>query len=510
MNDPGNNVPSHWETVRLSDIAEVRLGRQRSPKRAFGDNMRPYMRAANVTWDGISLHDVKEMDFTPREFETYALRPGDLLLSEASGSASEVGKPALWRDEVEDCCFQNTLIRVRADQTLVPFLHLHFTKDARTGAFASASRGVGIHHLGAKALSNWQVTIPPLHEQHRIVEAVESYLSRLDDAVATLERVQVNLRRYRASVLKAAVEGRLVPTEAELARAEGRDYEPASVLLDRTLAVRKVKHEEAQARGKRKKKYKPPVEPDTGDLSTLPEGWAAARLDAIADVQLGQQRHPKYARSGTKIPYIRAANITWNGLDLTDVSSMNFPDRGRYSLEYGDVLLSEASGSPMEAGKPAIWKDEIPGACFQKTVLRIRLDDKNLVLPEFLQLRFLDDCWSGRFAKMAPGVGIVHLTAVRTSAWPIQLPPLAEQRRIVAEVERRLSVLNDLDATVERNILRSTRLRQSILKWAFEGKLADQDPDDEPASLLLERIRTEREAMKPKKKTRKGRPWRSL
>ena len=134
---------SHWQKVPLSEIAEVRLGRQRSPQRAVGPNMRPYMRAANVTWQGISLHDVKEMDFTPDEFETYALRRGDLLLSEASGSASEVGKPAIWNDEVQDCCLQNTLIRVRAPEPLVPFLHLHFYKDALTGAFARAARGVG-------------------------------------------------------------------------------------------------------------------------------------------------------------------------------------------------------------------------------------------------------------------------------------------------------------------------------------------------------------------------------
>ena len=88
--------------------------------------------------------------------------------------------------------------------------------------------------------------VPPLPEQHRIVAALESYFTRLDDAVATLERVQRNLKRYRASVLKAAVEGRLVPTEAELARVEGRTYEPASVLLERILAERRRRWEDAE------------------------------------------------------------------------------------------------------------------------------------------------------------------------------------------------------------------------------------------------------------------------
>ncbi len=239
---------THWKKVRLSEIAEVRLGRQRSPKRAVGPNMRPYMRAANVTWNGVSLHDVKEMDFTPEEFKTYALRRGDLLLSEASGSASEVGKPAVWNEEVSDCCFQNTLIRVRAPEALVPFLHLQFYTDALTGAFARAARGVGIHHLGARTLSGWAIHLPPLDEQQRIVGTIHSYFTRLNHVNATLERVQRNLKRYRASILKAAVEGRLVPTDTELARTEGRDFEPASVLLKRILADRRRRREEDEWR----------------------------------------------------------------------------------------------------------------------------------------------------------------------------------------------------------------------------------------------------------------------
>lgn len=207
---------SHWEKVPLSEIAEVRLGRQRSPKRAVGPNMRPYMRAANVTWNGISLHDVKEMDFTPAELETYALRRGDLLLSEASGSASEVGKPAVWNDEVPDCCFQNTLIRVRAPEPLVPFLHLHFYKDALTGEFARAARGVGIHHLGAKTLSEWEIRLPPPDEQRRIVETVDSYFTRLDHVTATIakqvvvDQFRTRIARLRQSILRCAFDGRLI------------------------------------------------------------------------------------------------------------------------------------------------------------------------------------------------------------------------------------------------------------------------------------------------------------
>ncbi len=444
--------------------------------------MRPYVRAANVTWDGISLHDVKKMDFTPAEFETYALRPGDLLLSEASGSPSEVGKPAIWTGQVPDCCFQNTLIRVRLhDSSLAPFLHLHFYKDALTGRFADASRGVGIHHLGARTLSEWPIHLPPPAEQRRIVETVRRYFRRIDEVVGVLERVRRNLRRYRASVLQAAAAGRLAPTEADLARAEGRGYEPASVLLGRILAERRRRWEEAElaktaAKGKAPKdgwraKYREPAAPDTAGLPALPEGWRWVRLDAVADVDLGQQRHPGHAAGPGQVPYLRAANITWAGLDLRDVKTMAFPNPDRFVLKTGDVLLSEASGSPMEAGKPAIWRDEIPGACFQNTVLRVRPLDRNLLTPEFLRAVFLHDCLDGRFARLAPGVGIVHISARRLSAWRIPLPPTVEQHRIVAALTELESHIGGQERNVARALNTLTSLRQAILVLAFAGKL---------------------------------------
>ena len=136
-------------------------------------------------------------------------------------------------------------------------------------------------------LRSHELPLPPLPEQHRIVEAIETHFTRLDAAVAALKRVKANLKRYRASVLKAACEGRLVPTEAELARAEGRDYEPADVLLKRILAERRAKWEADElakmtAKGnppkddRWKAKYKEPQPPDTSDLPELPEGWAVA------------------------------------------------------------------------------------------------------------------------------------------------------------------------------------------------------------------------------------------
>ena len=190
--------------------------------------MRPYLRAANVTWDGLNLSDVKEMDFNPREFEIYRLMPGDILLNEASGSPDEVGKPAVWSDQIEGCCFQNTLIRVRAFPGIVPFLFYRIMSDARTGNLGRAARGVGIYHLGAQRTASWTVALPPLEEQRRIVAEIELRLSGIQQAETTVETNLKRVGRLRQSILKQAFSGQLVPQDP--------DDEPASALLERIKA----------------------------------------------------------------------------------------------------------------------------------------------------------------------------------------------------------------------------------------------------------------------------------
>ncbi|CQD22472.1 restriction modification system DNA specificity subunit [Mycobacterium lentiflavum] len=183
--------------VPLASIAEVKLGRQRSPQNHTGPTMRKYLRAANVGWSGLLLDDVKLMNFSDVEMATFRLQPGDILLNEASGSPTEVGKPAIWNGEIENCAFQNTLLRVRPGPAADPqYLLQYFRYQAATAAFARGSRGVGINHLGREALAKWPVPLPPLDAQRRIaailnqataLEAkrcrVANYLSSLDQAI---------------------------------------------------------------------------------------------------------------------------------------------------------------------------------------------------------------------------------------------------------------------------------------------------------------------------------------
>jgi type I restriction enzyme, S subunit len=348
--------------------------------------------------------------------------------------------------------------------------------------------GTTVASIDTERLMGFELPIAPVAEQHRIVEAIESYFSRLDDAVAVLARVRRNLKRYRASVLKAAIEGRLVPTEAELARAQRRDYEPAAVLLKRILTERRRSHE-ARARGQ----YIEPIVPDTNELPKLPDGWCWTTVDAVGDVLLGRQRAPQYLTGRWPRPYLRVANIKDDAIDSSDIEEMDFDKAHfeKYRLEPGDILVSEGQ-SPELLGQSAIYHGGIDGLCFQKTLHRFRPVPGG-PSTEFAQIVFRAHVKTGVFKRMGSiTTNIAHLTLVKFKAAPFPLPPEAEQARIVAEAERLLTIAEAVDSSLRKQVARARRVRQSILKWAFEGRLAEQRPDDEPASALLERIKIER------------------
>lgn len=193
----------------LGDVADIRLGRQRSPKEHTGPNMIPYLRAANVTWRGLNLTDVKEMNFTPSEVSTYRLRRGDVLVAEASGSASEVGKPALWDESLPICCFQNTLLRLRSNDLLPEYLYFVILALARSGAFARASKGVGIHHLSKSGLAGVAVEVPSLDDQGKLVQQIVEQQQHYADLEAA---INLGLRRaasLRSAILSSAFTGKL-------------------------------------------------------------------------------------------------------------------------------------------------------------------------------------------------------------------------------------------------------------------------------------------------------------
>jgi len=323
------------------------------------------------------------------------------------------------------------------------------------------SRGYSRHF---QFLHRFHFPRAPIDQQRRIVEEIEKQFSRLDEAVASLKRVKANLKRYKAAVLKAAVEGRLVETEAELARREGRNYETGARLLD---AVTEVRRMHRTAKGKKTDA----ITPRTANLSQLPDGWAWASVEQLGRLQLGRQRAPKYHTGLNMRPYLRVQNVFEDKIDLADVMEMEFStaDFERFALHPGDVLLNEGQ-SPELLGRPAMYRGELPGACFTNTLIRFQA--YRCVVPEFALLVFRHYMHAGRFVDESNiTTNIAHLSLGRLSAVEFPVPPLQEQQRIVAEVDRRLSLLRETEVQVDANLQRADRLRQSILRAVFSGAL---------------------------------------
>ncbi len=373
---------------------------------------------------------------------------------------------------------------------------LYLLRYAQLGRY---DKSTTIPGLSRDDYNSLPVSVPPIAEQHRIVAAIEEQFTRLDAGVAALERVRANLKRYRAAVLKAAVEGRLT----EEWRAQHPDMEPAEALLQRILDERRRRWEEAELAKYAKAgktppkgwqgKYKEPTASTELDLPLLPGSWVWASVDEVSQIQGGIQKQPSRTPKDNFYPYLRVANVLRGRLDLRDIACMElFNDElSALRLQVGDLLVVEGNGSPSEIGRSALWNGEIDDCVHQNHIIRVRIQGAK---PDWVHLYWNSPQGRARVNRVAASTsGLYTLSIGKISRLPLPLPPLAEQDQIVLEVEQQLSILEKVEAQVDADLKRATRLRQAILQRAFEGKLVPQDPTDKPASVLLERIRRERE-----------------
>jgi type I restriction enzyme S subunit len=334
-----------------------------------------------------------------------------------------------------------------------------YLRHRRTDLIALAIGGAQ-PNISQSILRNLEVPIPPLEDQRRIVAEIEKQFSRLDEAVANLKRVKANLKRYKAAVLKAAVEGRIVPTEAECSRATGNEFETGSELLQEIVGERQVHRTE---RGKKSDAASAIVT----NLPELPAGWAWASVEEVGRLHLGRQRAPQYHTGPHMRPYLRVQNVFEDRIDLSDVKEMVFSpeDFERFELKPGDILLNEGQ-SPELLGRPAMYRGELSGACFTNTLIRFQA--YRCVLGEFAMIVFRHYLHAGRFAKESNiTTNIAHLSLGRLAAVEFPVPPLSEQQRIVAEVDHRLSIIHEVESGVDANLKRGQALRQATLSRAF-------------------------------------------
>jgi len=329
--------------------------------------------------------------------------------------------------------------------------------------------GTTVASVETKQLQALPIWVPSTELQSKIVEELDKQLSRLGATVITLQGIQAKLKQARASILKAAVEGRLVETEAELARRNATDYENAEALLQRSLAEKKRLFQEAQLQAGRRKTWKEPSRPECHDTSSKPEGWTITSMEQIADVSGGLAKDSKIT-SGESIPYLRVANVQRGKLDLEHIKTIICPSEKVYGLllKKGDVLLNEG-GDRDKLGRGWVWNGEIPRCIHQNHVFKARLA-LPAIQPRFIShyCNTLGESYFQNEGKQTTNLASISLSKVR--ALPISLPPASEQLRILDEIDRRFTVLDQVEATVTTSLARCGVLRQAILKRAFRGR----------------------------------------
>lgn len=457
------NLPMGWRMLTIEAMTEA-MQYGSSAKTSEDASGVPVLRMGNIKDGALVLDSLKYLPRDHSEFPDLLLRDGDLLFNRTN-SAELVGKSAVYRGNPEKCSCASYLIRVQLKPEFVPEYVANYLNSpfGRQWIASVVSQQVGQANVNGSKLKALSIPIPGFDDQRRIVAEIEKQFTRLEAGVAALRRVQANLKRYRAAVLKAACEGRLVPTEAELARTEDRPFESGQQLLARILTERR---QNWQGRGQ----YKEPATLNKACQPELPKGWGVAPLEAIADVIDPNPSHrmPKYVPEG--IPLVSSENfVGTEEIDFTIGKQVTREtleqQRSRYTIEEGDFVLSRIG----TIGKTRFLPTDNE-YCLSHALVVLKVRSK-FINKRWLRKTIASESILSQAHKGVQSVGVPDLGMAKIRDFIIPLPPLAEQTRIVAEVERRLSVVEELEAVVTTNLQRATRLRQSILKEAYSGAL---------------------------------------
>ena len=459
-------LPEGWVWTRLEAIAlEPQYGWTTS---AVETGRLRLLRTTDITTGKVDWNSVPFCKDEPPNVAKYLLHEGDIVISRAGS----VGYSYLVKKPLE-AVFASYLIRFRPliDGSYFAMFSL---SPSYWEAILERSIGIALANVNASKLKQIPFPLPPLPEQHRIVAKTEELFTRLDAGVEALKKIQAQLKRYRQSVLKHAFEGKLTEEWRETHRGE---IERASVLVE------KIKEERGK-NAKGKAGELPAVE--TSDLPELPEGWVWTSIEEIGEVE-----------TGTTPPKSKAE---YYGKDYrfykpTDLNAGYYTKNSRDGLSALGLkearLLPECSvlvtciGATI--GKAGFIRRE--GASNQQINAIIPYEG---IYPEYVYFICISPQFQRSIIQHASATTLPILSKRKFEILLLPIPPNAEQHKIVEEIERRFSITDQIEKTVDHSLKQAERLRQSILRRAFEGKLVPQDPNDEPAERLLERIKAER------------------
>ncbi len=446
-----SELPDGWVWTTLEEVSKLN---PRIDRQGIDDDLEVTflpMKSVEELSGKTDLSETKRFSELKRKSYT-PFRDGDILFAKVT-PCMENGKIAIARDLKNGIGFGSTefhVIRLSEAQSRQFFCFYFLQQKFRQEAKRAMTSAVGLLRVPTDYMRRVLLPLPSLPEQHRIVAKIEELFTKLDAGINALHKVQAQLKRYRQSVLKAAFEGKLT-------------------------GVWRGEHQDE-------------IEPVSPIASDLPDGWVWTTVGSIGTIASGQT--PKginESNSEGDIPFYKIS-------DMNKLGNEKFMRNSEIALHDGEVerlrIHVRAQGTvifPKRGGAIATNKKRIL-TCQSAYDLNIMGVLPHIVSTDFFYQWLL----SIDLARLSDGSNVPQLNHKDIHPLPFPLPPLGEQQAIVSEVEHRLSVADEVEKIITVELKRVEQLRQSILKKAFSGKLVPQDPRDQPASVLLERIKAEK------------------
>ncbi len=437
-----SELPIGWIKTTLGDVASQ--GQYGWTSKATDNGRVKYLRTTDITSGRINWDTVPYCQDNPPSVEKYKIESGDILISRAGS----VGFSVLIQDiPSTPAVFASYLIRYIPNSEVNPkFIACFLQSPNYWRQISDASAGIALANVNAKKLADVVLPFAPFNEQKRIADKLDTLLTRVDSCQSHLERVPQILKRFRQSVLAAATSGRL--TE-EWREEKGVDGE-----------------------------------------------WENYSLgDVLIDIRYGTARKSVYElKDGT--PVLRIPNVVNGKVDASDLKFSHFDKKEieTLSLKADDLLLIRSNGSVELVGKVAIVDKEFEGFLYAGYLIRLRFD-KGKVNPRYISHYLSSPAIRSHIELTARSTsGVNNINSEEVKAISLDLPSLEEQAEIVRRVETLFAFADRLEKRYGTSYALVEQLTPSLLAKAFRGELVEQDPNDEPASMLLERIRQTREA----------------
>lgn len=480
-------LPGGWVWVTLGEICTP--PQYGYTTKATGDKHGPqFLRITDLNKGGVNWDTVPYCDTPPADPEKFRLKDGDLVVAR-SGS---VGK-AYHVVEPPDAVFASYLIRFRTIEASSEYLGYFLQSPIYWEQIEDSSTGTAMFNVNAQKIAALELPLAPLPEQLRIAEKIEALFEQSRTAREALDAIPALLRQFRQAVLAAAFRGELSTRDP--------DDEPASALLERILDERRRRWEEdLRAKGKdpRRYTYPEPASPDTSNLPALPEGWCWATVEQLGAIdEQAVLTGPFGSNLGrddfvdTGVPVLTIGCLTEQGIVLDKafyVSEEKAVELARYRVQQSDILFSRMAS----VGRADMVSADIEGSIINYHLMRLRLH-RSAIDPKFFVFYVRGSTnVTDYLHEINHGITRDGINTQQLLRLPVALAPKAEQREIVSRVQSLFTQADIVEVAAEIARRRLDRLDQSILARAFRGELVPQDPNDEPAWVLLERIRAER------------------